>query len=62
MLYPVVSFANLMEAVILFAASSFTLKKLHQCSKSKFACLLTAITLADAFNRLATFILFLFPN
>ncbi len=62
MLYPATSFANLTEAVILFTASTFTLKKLYQGSKSNFAYLLTVFTFADAFNRLATFIIFKFPN
>jgi hypothetical protein len=50
------SFACLAEAVILFPASLFTFKKLYQGSKSDFAYLLTAFTIANAFCRLSVFI------
>ncbi len=62
MILPAYSFVFLTEAVILFPASLFTLKKLYQGSKSKFAYLLTAFTFANALSRLATFIYNLFPN
>jgi hypothetical protein len=62
MLYIVVSFASLAEAVILFPASLFTFRNLYQGSKSTFAYILTAFTFADALSRLATFIYYFFPN
>jgi hypothetical protein len=62
MLYPALSFANLAEAVILFPASSLTFIKLYQGSKSKFAYLLMAFAIANAFCRLAAFICNRFPN
>jgi hypothetical protein len=62
MLYPVISFACLAEAVILFPASALTFIKLYQGSKSNFAYLLMAFVIANAFCRLAAFIYNQFPN
>ena len=62
MLFPVLSFADLAEAVILFTASTLTLKKLYQGSKSNFAYLLVAFTLANAICRFGIFMFNKFPN
>jgi hypothetical protein len=62
MLYPIYSFACLAEAIILFSASSHTLKKLYQGSKSKFAYILTAFVFAYALSSLAVFIMYTFPD
>ncbi len=62
MLYPAESFANLVEALILLPAAAFTFTKLYEGSKSKFAYLLTAFTLAFGLCRLAWFIINLIPN
>ena len=62
MLYPVYSFACLAEAIILCPVSSVTFRKLYQGSKSHFAYLLIAFTLAFGLNRLVTFLINQFPN
>jgi hypothetical protein len=56
MLHPIYTFACLTEALILFPASTLTLKKLYKGSKSNFAYLLTTFTFADVLCRLATVI------
>ncbi len=58
----VYSFACLIEGAILFPATSLTLKRLYQGSKSNFAYLLTVIAFADAIGQFAAFILYKFPN
>ncbi len=62
MLAPAFSFANLVEALILIPASTFTLNKLYQGSKSNFAYLIITFTLANGICRLAYFFLYLYPN
>ncbi len=61
MLYPAYSFFCLTEAIILFPASIFTFNKLCQGSKSHFAYLIIAFTLATGLCRLTYFIMYLFP-
>jgi hypothetical protein len=62
MLNPAISFASLSEAVLLLPASSLTFIKLYEGSKSKFAYLLMAFAISNAFCRLAAFIYNQFPN
>ncbi len=62
MLNLAISYASLAEAAILFVASSFTLKKLYQGSKSNFAYLLTAFAFSYGICRLELFFVYIFPN
>ena len=53
---PAYSYANLAEAAIIIPASTITLVKLYQSSKSHFAYLLIAFTLANGLSKLGVFI------
>ena len=61
MILPAYSFACLAETVILLPASTFTISKLYLGSKSHFAYLIIAFTLADGLSRFAKFIINKFP-
>ncbi len=60
--HPAYCFASLAEALILFPAATFTFIKLYQSSKSNFAYILIAFTLAYGLSRFATFIYYNFPD
>jgi hypothetical protein len=62
MFQPTLALASLAEALILLPASTLTMWKIYKGSKSNFAYLLVAFTLADVICRLTTFIYSQYPN